>query len=71
MLIEKVDIQYFVNGEQIRQEVVNRPIINLEDNIDLMIAKWNEADPLPQYTTTERAEAISEEQAVLYAIALG
>lgn len=63
MAINKVDITYYSNGEDITQLVLNRPLEQLETNIDNLITLVNEADPFPQYAT--------DDEALAYAIALG
>jgi len=60
-MINKENITYYMDGEDITALVLNRPIEQLEANIDNLIAFVNEEDPFPQY----------QDSAIVYAIALG
>lgn len=69
--ITKITVNGFQDGEQITESVLNRPINNLENNIDNLLAMVNSEDPLTQYTTDDRATVIAENQSILFTIALG
>lgn len=64
------EIQYFVNGEEITSEILNRPLQDIGNNLDFLFTLVNSDDPFPQYTLTAEATQIAEDNAILFSIAL-